>query len=672
MDKVTLDEIAEIIGKHRSSINRRANKEGWKYTETPAAGKPVKLFDPVDLPDDIRIPLVLQRSKDEAAKQYNLQLPELTADLQASIDEFHAEQPEAPVYTADWEWFRRRPGTVQAKAHREAAVVRQLKDLMDAETRRVFEAKSQGLKAKKMTDRAMMEQVQAANSEVCKSWKTLQNWWEGRHPKVGCQHFDPKDYPAVLAGAYRGRVALAEISEAAFQYYAGLYLHRRRPSHKDCYRRLQDKAKAEGWTIAADITLKRRFEAEYSAALITYMREGEEALRLLSPFQERDKTVFRAGEAVSGDGLKFDKLWVKFPDGEVINTATAWFWQDLYSGRIVAWRLGKTESTDLFRLATYDLTAHFLPSYTQIDNTRVAANKMMTGQAEGRHRFGNQPNDPMGMLVMLDMNVHFTSPDHTVVSPGSKPVERAFGIGGLHDKTATNPKIRDRGYSKATAITSEELREVIAYEVIRHNAQEKRRSPVCGGVLSFDQAYEQSFKSWAPRKATEAQRRLLMLSIEVARASSQNGMVGIKAGRSQFGVNRYWCEALQEYRGHDVAVFFDPDDLTKDVDIYSLDGKFLTTAKHEASAAFTDKDAGQEYNKRTQRIKKLTKKQAKEVEAIQKLHTDKLPDLVEPDKPDSKVVTGLFKKPLAQKEEKAGEVIDADEAFSRAMKLMAG
>lgn len=664
---VTLDEIASVIGKTKSVVQKQAADEGWAFVEQKTRSRfPKRVYTLATLPKTIRTAIALKAGKTEAAQLYEAQMPKLSPSVQADVAQFHDALPEKPTFVVDWEHFRRKTAKQQGDAYDKAAVVVQLKRLVEVDRLAVFNG------SRKTPLNTLIQQVAAANPEVCQSWRTLQNWWLGKPGKPGCVNFDAKDYAAVLAGSYTGRTAVADCSPLAFEYYMALYLHRRQPTHSDCYRRLADKADAEGWVIPCAATLKRRLEKEYSTALIVYMREGDEALRKLSPFVERDKSEFRAGEAVSGDGLKFDKLWVKFPDGEIINTATAWFWQDIYSGKIVAWRLGKTESTDLFRLATYDLTGHFLPRYTQIDNTRVAANKMMTGQAEGRHRFGNQPNDPMGMLVMLDMGAHFTLPDHTVSSPGSKPVERAFGIGGLHDKVATNPAIRDRGYSQATAISSEELRAAIDYEVTRHNAQEKRRSKVCAGVLSFNQAFEKSFTAWAPRKATEAQRRLLMLSIEVAKANSQNGMVTIKAGRSQYGKNRYWCEALQEFRGHNVAVFFDPDDLTTDVDIYSLDGRFLTSAQYEATVAFTDKDAGAEYQKRTQRLKKLAKKQAKEVEAIQKLHQDNLPALAEPEKADSKVVQGLFNKPLAQGFEGESTVIDADALFSKAMKMMGG
>jgi len=63
---VTLAEIAKAIGKHKSSISRQANKEGWKYIEKPAAGKPLRLYDPKDLPQDIRFLLILKKDTNRA------------------------------------------------------------------------------------------------------------------------------------------------------------------------------------------------------------------------------------------------------------------------------------------------------------------------------------------------------------------------------------------------------------------------------------------------------------------------------------------------------------------------------------------------------------------------------------------------------------------------------
>jgi hypothetical protein len=672
-------ELAGLIGLPGTvqGVIDKAKRENWLHRTRNGKGGG-KEYPLSALPEETRTYLTLQAGKAEAAALYGPQLAALSAELQASVDEFHAEQPEEVVFTVDWDHFRRKTAKQQTKAYKEAEVVLQLKRVMDADRQAVFaakerRAKNSPLRVKKKTVNDMLREVAAANPEVCGSWRTLQNWWLGKLGKPGCIHFDQKDWAPARAGSYRGRTKMAECTPAAWEYYVSLYLHRSQPSFKDGWRRTVAKAAESEWVVPGEATLRRRLLAEYSIEAITLLREGEEAWRRLRPFIVRDKSSLRAGEAVSGDGLKFDRLWTEWPDGDVINTSTAWFWQDLHSGKIVAWRLGKTESTDLFRLATFDLTGHFLPTYMQVDNTRVAANKQMTAGVLGRNRFGNQPNDFMGMLPMLGIDAHFTTPDHTIGSPGSKPIERAFGIGGIHEKVATNPKIRDRGFSKATAISSDELREIIAYEVIRHNSQEKRMSPVCGGVLSFNEAYEKSFISWAPRKASEAQRRILLLCIESAKASSSNGQVTIKAGRSRLGSNKYWCEGLNEYRGQELAVFYDPDDLTKDVDIYNLEGRFLMTAQHQASTAFLDKEAGAELMKRTQRQKKLLKKQLAEDAAINKLHDEKLPGLAEPEVPSSKVVTGMFNKPLDQGVEgNAGQIIDAEDSFVKAMNKIAG
>ena len=319
---------------------------------------------------------------------------------------------------------------------------------------------------------------------------TIKNWYYGVNGKPGAKDYDREDWPAALIPGHIGRGQLADIPPAAFDWYCGYYLTRRRPSAAEAYRRVSEVARASGWgTLPAQSTFERRLKREVSRPVIILKREGEQALMRRYPPQRRDKRAFAAGEAVVGDGLKFDRLWVAFPDGEILNTATGWFWADLRTNTIVAWRLGKTENTDLFRLATYDLTGHFKPRLAWLDNTMAAANKAMTGRAPGRHRFTDKPTDPTGLLRQLDITPMFTLPDKVMGNPGAKPIERSFGVGGLHDKVASHPQFIKRGYSKATAIPYAEFRAVVAEEVRRFNDQPRRQTPVCRGVLSFQQRW---------------------------------------------------------------------------------------------------------------------------------------------------------------------------------------
>ena len=460
-------------------------------------------------------------------------------------------------------------------------------------------------------------------------------------------------WAAILLPRYAGRTKQAPCDEQCWEWYKGDYLRRERPTHDDTYGRLKEMAAEQGWTIPSPRTLIRRLDREVDPAIQTLLRDGPEAAARMLPTQVRDVSVFVAGEAVNGDGLKLDKFWVLFEDGECLSTATAWVYQDIYSKRILAHRIGKTENTDLFRLATWDLTAVCAPKYLWVDNTRVAANKVMTAAAANRHRFRDDPADGMGLLPMLGIEVHFTNPDHEVSNPGVKPVERAFGIGGLHTALRTNPRFANRGFSRATAVPIAEIREAFAEEVIRHNARTGRRTAVCGGVLSFDQAWQQSREKQSPRLLTESQRRLLLMSREVVTVNRPHGHVTLKAGRNSHGANQYWCEALTRHMGAKLVALFDPENLSAGVHLYTLDGRYLVEAAHRPTRAFNSVEAGRETAKFRQRINKARKQIAADEVRMGAIERAALYDAAvgktEPAPPPSrkrgqKVVQGVFQR----------------------------
>lgn len=470
-----------------------------------------------------------------------------------------------------------------------------------------------------------------------------------------------KDWLALLVPSYVGRTAEAACSPEAWDWYKSYWLTRKQPTHAETYRRLMEIATARGWSVPSAKTLVRRIEREVPPITQALLREGAEAAGHLTPVQKRDRSVFVAGEAVNGDGLKLDKLWVKFEDGEVLNTATVWAWQDLRSNKFLAWRLGKTESTELFRLATYDLTGVCAPRHYWMDNTRVAANKEMTAGANGRHRFKSDPADGLGLLLMIGGEPHFTNPDKELGNPGSKPIERAFGIGGLHSEVANNPRFGDRGYSKATAVPVEELREVIAFEVARFNARPNRKTQACRGVLSFDQVWDESVAQHPPRVLAEVQRRMLLMCREAVRADD-SGTVTIRAGRSAYDSNRYWSESSVRLAGRRLVAMYDPDNLPGGVHLYSLDGRYLCAAEHMPGRAYNDKQAGAEDAKLRIRLTKLNKKTAAETARIDALERAKLYAEATgqpPAAPQAKrktqgnVVTGVFQKPIAPQRDAA-------------------
>lgn len=447
-----------------------------------------------------------------------------------------------------------------------------------------------------------MKAIEAVALQAEVDPSTIRRWYDD------VKGVERQDWLAALTPRWAGVVEpTAQIDQRARDWYLTHYLSRRQPSHAETYRRLEEIAKVEGWAIPSSRTMVRMVERDVDRHTLVLAREGEEAWSRLQMRIKRDRSVFAAGEAVNGDGLKFDTLWVRCPGGEIINTATAWIYEDIRTGKVLAHRLGKTENTDLFRLATYDLTAVCAPTIILVDNTSAASNKVMTAGAR-RYRFKNNEHDGLGLLPALGIDVRRTNPDMVEGNPGAKPIERAFGIGGIHSKVASHPRFANRGFSKATAIDFDELKEVLDHEIRRHNAQTKRQTDACRGVLSFDEAWDEAVRSITFRTFTERQRNMLLMSREPVRIDN-TGMVAIKAGQSSYGKNRYWSEATARLANKRVVALFDPDKLSAGIHVYSLAGEYLCAAEHRPSEAFDNTMAGRELAKFRRQAKKASDKE---------------------------------------------------------------
>lgn len=587
--------IAAALGKTDRAVRMQAEKYSWPYSELPVRGGRKRLYDVAVLPEDIQPKVLLYLRSTGVLK--SVAKSEQQKNKESSSDQ-KAKEPKSYTWTAKdsdalWVWANSRSQKQRDEGAFRAELLQKVADLL--------------LTSETLTVRQALAAVAAYTNE---SESNLRRWWYSGSGRGAINQYPRNDWAALLIPSNSGRSSRKEIDDRAWDWFTAYYLTRRQPTMAEAYRRTCETASANGWgLLPSQDTFTRRLE-EIPMAQRVYLREGAEALGRMFPPQRRDKSMFEAGEAVSGDGLKFDRLWVKFPDGEIINTATGWFWQDLRTNKILAYRLAKTENTDLFRLATYDLVGITVPRFAIIDNTRVAANKAMTGRAAGRHRFKNRPEDPLGLLQMLGIEPKFTNPDKVLGSPGAKPIERSFGIGGIHDKVATHPTFLNRGFSSKTAISFEEFSEIVAEEVARFNAQTGRKTPFCMGVLSFDQAFAESFSQAEVRRVSEAQRNLLLLMPEVVRVGKDRAEVRLKAGSGPWGAHRYWTEALANLAGEQVVVYYDPENLTRDVSVYRLDGRFYTVANHMVDVGVSDTVTAREYGRHKAGFVKDTKRAA--------------------------------------------------------------
>lgn len=399
------------------------------------------------------------------------------------------------------------------------------------------------------------------------------------------------DWLALLAPGYVGRVAHAECSVEAWDYFKADFLRLEKPAAAACYERLMRAATVHNWTVPAQITLERRLEREIPRSVHVLARDGKEALKRTYPAQERDHSVFHALEAVNADGHKFD-LFARWPDGTIARPVIV-AWQDIYSGKLLSYRVDHTEHSGLVRLSFGDMVEQFgIPSSAYLDNGRAFATKFLTGGTATRYRFKIREDDPVGIFTNLlgPSGVHWTTPYHGQ----AKPIERAWRdlceyvakhplFAGAY--TGNNPTAKPENYA-SHAVPLAEFLAVLDQEIIAHNARVGRRSKVCAGQ-SFDVVFNASYARAPIRKATEEQRRLWLLAADGVTASRQDGAVRI------FG-NRYWCEALGQYAGKKVVVRFDPDRLQEAVHIYTLDGRHIGTAECIVAAGFNSESAARD------------------------------------------------------------------------------
>lgn len=465
------------------------------------------------------------------------------------------------------------------------------------------------------------------------------------------KNFDRSDWAAALVSQHgrsleARRKKEAECSSDAWDFFLADYLRPEQPALRTCYARLTEAAAAHGWTIPSLSSLRRKLEREVPAEQVVLLREGEHALMRLYPAQERTVLDLDAMEWINGDGYQHN-VFVRWFNGEIIRPKT-WLWQDIRTRKILGYRTDVSENSDSIRLALADVVEKYgIPKHVTIDNTRAAANKWMTGGVPNRYRFKVKEDDPKGIIPLLGITLHWTTVQFGQGHGQAKPVERAFSHGGLGEVvdrhpllagafTGDNPMAKPDNYGDRV-VDAEVFLKALADGIAFWNRQTGRDTEACQKLLSFDQAFEQSYQESTVRKATAEQRSLLLLTAESA--TVRNGVFTLEAGgKIKSRKNRYYSELLMGVKGK-VVIRFDPQALHDSVLCYTPDGRFICKAECIEKSGFGDTQAARDHHRNRMQFVKRTKEAAKAKKRMSALEVAELmPEIVPPEPPETHVV----------------------------------
>lgn len=527
-----------------------------------------------------------------------------------------------------WAWFEALPQSVKAKADARLKII--------ATVEAVEQVSGQGR-------HLSIASVARTSGQGA---RTIASWFAMIH---GVRVDDRLAYLAPRNRAQADRARAKECDPDFFTALKSMYLRLAGPTFTDCYRDTKKIAEAKGWSFLPERTMRRHLDKAVSRLTQVLAREGVEALKRLYPPQVRDKTALSALEAVNADFHKFD-VFVRWPapfgqnEPGIITRPQMVCFQDIYSGRILAWRIDQTPNSTAVQLCAGDMIETYgIPRHVLFDNGREFAAKSLTGGASTRFRFKIKEDDPQGLFEKLGCKIHWATPYHGQ----AKPIERAFRdmcssiakdvrFDGAY--TGNTPLAKPEDYG-SRAIDLEYFLKVLGERIAEHNARQGRRSPTAFG-RSFAEVFDESYANAQISKATEAQRRLWLLGAEDLTADRNSGAVWFQG-------NEFWDGWMHEIAGARVVVRFDPADFRAGLHIYSQDDAYLGHAPIRQAVGFFDADEARVH---ARAVKDFLKAERQMVAAHKKLTAAELGGMmdavgpIEVAAPESKVVKPVFGK----------------------------
>lgn len=389
-----------------------------------------------------------------------------------------------------------------------------------------------------------------------------------------------------------GRKDKVACSPEFFDYLKGLFLQLEGPTFAQCYRDAVKVARYKGWQVLCNRTARRRLNETVPRVVQVYAREGVAGLERCFPPMVRSKRDMHAMEHVNADCHKFD-VFVEWPDGHIDRPQIAAF-QDIYSNKYLSWKIDHTPNEVAVMSAFGEMVETYgIPEHCTFDNGREFAAKWLTGGVKTRYRGMIRDDDPLGVLPLLGVEVHWATPGHGQ----AKPIERGFrdfasdiakDIRFAGAYVGNRPDAKPENY-KSRAVPIADFLRIVAERIAEHNARLGRLTETTNGG-SFDETFAASYERSSIRRATDQQKRLWLMGQKTLTMQKGHGRI------HAYG-NYFWSDWMSEYAGKKVIVRFDVEDIQSGIYIYELTGEFMGFAPCQEAKGFRDLIAAKEHSR---------------------------------------------------------------------------
>ncbi|MBS9777601.1 MAG: Mu transposase C-terminal domain-containing protein [Gammaproteobacteria bacterium] len=633
----------KTLPKTRQGINKKARREGWIWQKREGIQGGAIEFAVSSLPQDVQAEILLRQTRESSVNKPN--------NAGKALDQ---------TYSSNmlWDKWEKAPGHQQQIAKNHLACVTAVAALCE-----------DGM--------PIAEALERVAQTSCEKPGSIKNWY------YAVKKLPRTDWlPTLLPEYGRRKGKEAEFTEEAWEFFKADFLDLSRPQFGASYTRTKKAGEVHGWVIPSRASVKRKLEREVDKPTQVLLREGEYALSRMFPSLVRTVENLEAMEWINGDGYQHNVfvIWEYDEDGNpVIIRPKTWFWQDVRTRKILAYRIGVSENTDTIRLSLLDVISRYqiIPKHITLDNTLAAANKIMTGGVKNRYRFKVKEEDLLGIIPQLGIQIHWTSVQYGKGHGQGKPIERAFSWGGLQELIDKNLSIRkfytgDDIYNKPEnhckgkdGASLDDFILAVEEGVQSYNEQLYRDTEICMGKYSFNQVFDRDYAKATGTRATIEHMRILMLASEPV-TLKKDGTFWLKAGKKDGNAkNRYQAIDLIGTGYDKVVVKFDPMQLHEEVLVYTKDLKFLCKAECTEKAGFGDTVIAREHGRAKKRFMKAEKAKAKAVKKMNALEASEkyYPQVEFDDEVKTPSVTEIFDVEGSVVRKRAA-VLDDDKEYS--------